>query len=462
MSRRWILLALVFLGILISYVDRGNLSIAAAAMMLDFKLPPSSMGVLLSAFFWTYAICQIPAGLVVDKFGIRFVYAGAFLLWSLASAGIALSRGPNDVLSLRLVLGLAESIGPLASLAFIRQNFKGSEQGLPVSIYIAGQTIGPATGALLGSTLLADFGWRTLFAVTGLGALLWIPVWAYFAPRPRKRTDTSPESKTPAHWPWRSVLGASPFWALSACVFFFSYYWYFLLTWMPTYLISARGYSTVGMGKILSAPLFAMAVVNILAGLLADKLVARRGSVFGVRLSFASVGLLGASSILVLNILPSPTAVLPILVVSICSFGLASSNFWAIPVRRAFRDRRTGHRIPEHALTNRGCSRAARHRLESWSAKRLQAGDSYSRAMSHRLAWPSRPGGARQAQSAKSRPVNLIFRYACSLNHLVRCMHARAGLECGPEQKVLTPVSGLRLREIVRLRSRPYNQRPKR
>jgi ACS family D-galactonate transporter-like MFS transporter len=330
MSRRWLLLALVFLGILISYVDRGNLSIAAAAMMRDFKLQPSSMGVLLSAFFWTYAICQLPAGLIVDKFGIRYVYAGAFLAWSLASAGIALSRGPADVLGLRLLLGLAESIGPLASLTFIRQNFKGPEQGLPVSIYIAGQTIGPACGALVGSTLLTDYGWRTLFAATGLGALLWVPVWAYFAPRPPKRISSPITPQIAFRWPWRAILSSSPFWALSACVLFFSYYWYFLLTWMPTYLIVARGYSTLGMGKILSTPLFAMAAVNILAGFLADRLVSRTGSVFGVRLSFAGVGLLGASSILLLNILSGRTGVLPILVISICSFGLASSNFWAI------------------------------------------------------------------------------------------------------------------------------------
>jgi MFS family permease len=330
MSRRWLLLGLVFLGILISYIDRGNLSIAAASMMREFKLPPSSMGVLLSAFFWTYAICQIPAGLIVDRFGIRFAYSGAFLLWSLASAGIALSRGPGDVLALRLVLGLAESIGPLASLAYIRQNFKGREQGLPVSIYIAGQTIGPACGALLGATLLSHYGWRTLFAATGLGALLWVPVWTRFAPR-RSRPTVSPLGARPrVHWPWREIFTSATFWSISACVIFFSYYWYFLLTWMPTYLMVARGYSPIGMGKILSTPLFAMAVLNVFAGFTADKLITKRGTVFGVRLAFLSAGLLGSSSILLLNVLPESGAVLPILVLSICSFGLASANYWAI------------------------------------------------------------------------------------------------------------------------------------
>src|ERR1700759_2989900 len=107
MSRRWVVVALIFLGILISYVDRGNLGIAAPSIMREFSFDPASMGLLLSAFFWTYAIFQIPAGTIVDRFGIRYVYAGAFLMWSVASAGIALSRGPGDVLALRLVLGLA-------------------------------------------------------------------------------------------------------------------------------------------------------------------------------------------------------------------------------------------------------------------------------------------------------------------------------------------------------------------
>jgi ACS family D-galactonate transporter-like MFS transporter len=328
MSRRWLLLALVFLGILISYVDRGNLSIAATSMMSDFKLPPSSMGVLLSAFFWTYAIFQIPAGLIVDRWGIRSVYAGAFFLWSLASAGIALSRGPGDVLSLRLVLGLAESIGPLASLAFIRQNFKGPEQGLPVSIYIAGQTIGPACGALLGATLLSHYGWRTMFAATGLGALLWVPVWIAFAPR--EQTLATGQDRPAVVWPWRHLFTSATFWSLSACVMFFSYYWYFLLTWMPAYLMLSRGYSAIGMGKVLSTPLFVMAVINVIAGVMADRLIKRNRSVFAVRLAFLCAGLLGSSSVLLLNILPGSAAVLPILVLSICSFGLASSNYWAI------------------------------------------------------------------------------------------------------------------------------------
>jgi len=330
MNRRWAVLGFIFAAILISYIDRGNLSIAETAIMRDFHLPPSSMGVLLSAFFWTYAAFQIPAGMLVDRFGIRPTYAAAFLLWSTASAATALSHSSTDILLLRLLLGLAETIGPVASLAFIRQNFSGREQGLPVSIYISGQTLGPACGASLGSILLASFGWRPLFAVTGLAALLWVPGWCWLAPRrsPQSATEAAMKPQPRLHWP--ILFSSRAFWALSACVFFFSYYWYFVLTWMPAYLIVARGFSTRAMGGILAAPLFTMAGTNLIAGWLADRFVAQTGSVFRVRTWFTGAGLAGAALILLLDLLPHRMAVLPVLILSICSFGVASSQFWSI------------------------------------------------------------------------------------------------------------------------------------
>jgi len=199
MSRRWIVLALIFLGIVINYIDRGNLSVAAPWMMRDFRIAPATMGVLLSAFFWTYGAFQIPAGALVDRFGIRRTYACGFLIWSLASASIALSRGTGDVVGLRMMLGLAEAIAPLASISFIRNNFAGEDQGLPTSIYISGQNVGPALGALVGAILLNRFGWRIMFAITGLGALVWLPCWWAAAPSDRIRATGHAEKPPGSH-----------------------------------------------------------------------------------------------------------------------------------------------------------------------------------------------------------------------------------------------------------------------
>ncbi len=333
MNRRWIVVALIFVGILISYIDRGNLGIAATAIMRDFQFPPSSMGMLLSAFFWTYALFQIPAGFIVDRIGIKRVYAGAFLVWSLASAAIALSRGLPDVLGLRLVLGLAEAVGPIASLSFIRRNFAGAEQGLPTAIYIAGQNAGPAIGTLLGTLLIDRLGWRAMFAITGLGALLWLPFWLWLAPPDRvvpvKPAVPQPESKL-TDMPWRATVRNKTVWAMSASIFLTSYYWFFLLTWVPTYLTSTRGFTTLEMGRVLSIPLFIMAVLNIIGGVIADRVVKRVGSVFRVRVLFAAAGYTGAAAVLLLLVFPGREAVLPILLVSVCSTGIGNSNFWAI------------------------------------------------------------------------------------------------------------------------------------
>jgi ACS family glucarate transporter-like MFS transporter len=334
MNRRWIVLSLVFFGIVISYVDRGNLSIAAPSIMRDFRIAPATMGVLLSAFFWTYGTFQIPSGALVDRLGIRRAYARGFLVWSLASASIALSRGTGSIIGLRLVLGMAESIAPLASIAFIRNNFAGKDQGLPTSIYIAGQSIGPALGALVGALLLDRFGWRLMFAITGLGALVWVPCWLFTAPSDGTRAVRQAEKAAddlvaPRRWTWRMLLTNRTFWAMSLAIFLASYYWNFFLTWVPSYLILSRGFSTLGMGRVVSTALFTMAFVNVFAGSAADKLAARIG-VFRARVWFAVLGYAGAAAILLLLVIPDRSWALPILTFSMGATGIGNSNFWTI------------------------------------------------------------------------------------------------------------------------------------
>ena len=326
MNRRWTVLSLVFFGIVISYIDRGNLSIAAPSMMRDFAITPATMGVLLSAFFWTYGAFQIPSGMLVDRLGIRRAYAAGFLIWSVASASIALRRGSGDVIALRMVLGFAESVGPLASLSFIRNNFEGKDQGLPTAIYIGGQSIGPALGALVGAALLDRFGWRAMFAATGMGALVWLPFWWFAAPRESARRQAVRESG-PLNW--RALLRGKSFWALSLCILLASYYWYFVLTWVPSYLVLSKGFTTLQMGSIVSTCLFAMAGVNVIAGFTADRLAGRIG-VFRSRVMFAAAGYLGTAAILLLLVVRDRGWVLPVLAFSICATGAGNASFWAL------------------------------------------------------------------------------------------------------------------------------------
>jgi MFS family permease len=176
---------------------------------------------------------------LIDRLGIRSTFAWAFLTWSLASAAMAFSHKPHHFLLLRIVLGLAEAAGPVASLAVIRRQFTSREQGLPVSIYLSGQTLGPACGALLGSALLARFGWRPMFIAIGLGALIWLLPWLYFTRGCALQTRVSSSASHQNKMPWRVMWLSPAFGMLSFCAFLFAYYWYFLLSWMPGYLSRA-------------------------------------------------------------------------------------------------------------------------------------------------------------------------------------------------------------------------------
>ncbi len=327
--RRWVVLALVFAGILISYLDRGNLSLAAVPVMREFGYSSVQVGVLLSCFFWTYGLLQVPSGIAIDRFGIKRIYASAFFVWSLASASVGLSRGFSTFLAARLLLGVAESVAPIASLSYIRQNFTAKDQGLPMGIYIAGTTLGPAVGTLLGTNILNSLGWRSLFITTGLGALLWLVPWLLLVPDAGAPVQLETKSK-PVSRELLSTLGQPGALMMSAFVFLYSYYWYFVLTWVPSYLVLVHKFNTLEMGSVLSVPLFGMAICAVAGGAAADFLIRCTNQGIRVRIWFMCVGMIGCGSILLLTAVSDRRFVMPILFVSACSAGIGNTNYWSL------------------------------------------------------------------------------------------------------------------------------------
>jgi hypothetical protein len=169
-----------------------------------------------------------------------------------------------------------------------------------------------------------------MFALTGMGALIWLPCWLFAVPPDAARPEPTPAER-PANRgnTWRLLLSGRTFWAMSLCILLSSYYWYFVLTWVPSYLVFSRGFSTIGMGRVISTALFAMAAVNVMAGLAADRLAVSRG-VFPVRLTFAVAGYVGTAAVLLLLVVPDRVWVVPVLTFSMCATGIGNSNFWAI------------------------------------------------------------------------------------------------------------------------------------
>ena len=330
-ARKWLAIGLLFIAVLINYIDRGNLSIAAVPLMRDFGLSPAVMGTLLSAFFWTYSLAQIPAGSLVDRFGLKWAYAGAFLLWSLASGAVGIATSFRQILLLRLVLGLGEAVAQPASLAFIRRNFRDEQQGLPTAVYLSGMQLGPAAGAFLGALLLQKTGWRALFVLTGLGACLWLVPWIALAPKKSSAAPKLPApDETPPPAPWRALFATPILPGILIGAFFYSYYWYYCLTWLPSYLVMERGFSFLRMGAFTAIPLTGMAIVSMISSRIADRLIARRGRPMFIRKAFVVTGFLIGSSILFLPLLKSSAAVMMILLSSLLGIGVASANYWAL------------------------------------------------------------------------------------------------------------------------------------
>ncbi|MCL4850743.1 MAG: MFS transporter [Bryobacteraceae bacterium] len=261
---RWAVVALLVAGVVINYVDRGNLSVAAVDVMQDLHIKPGAMGVLLSSFFWTYALFQLPCGYFLDRFGLKRTYAIAFLLWSLSSAAIGFAQTFEQVLILRLILGVGEAVVTPASIAFIRTNFAEHEQGLPTAVFVGGMMMGPAIGTLFGGLLLETVGWRSLFIWTGLAACVWVVPWMLIVREPPARDSI--ETKAPVPAVLASLLHWRLFWCVSIGAVFYSYFWYFCLNWLPSYFLLAWKLSPSQMAVATAVPLAFMVVLSLSSG----------------------------------------------------------------------------------------------------------------------------------------------------------------------------------------------------
>jgi len=169
-TRKWIVVCLLAVGMVIAYVDRANLSVVLAlhSFVQQFHLTDLQRGELNAAFFWSYALLQIPAGWLIDRYGAKFPYALGFAFWSLTSAATGLVQGIAGLVSARLLLGVGESVSTAASLRWIRFNCAEEERGLATGILFSGTKFGAAAGVPVAAFLVARFDWRVMFLILGL------------------------------------------------------------------------------------------------------------------------------------------------------------------------------------------------------------------------------------------------------------------------------------------------------
>jgi len=330
--QRWWLLVLLFTAMLISYVHRSALSVAAPFISADLNLSKTEMGILLSSFFWVYAFMQMPAGWIVDRFGVRRAYSLGFIFWSLASAFTGFGVGMASLLGLRIATGAGQAITFPASSRACASWFAQRERGTVTGVYLTGVRVGAALISWLGAYFLARYSWKLFFLIIGLAPLIWLWPWNRFLGKWETRANGSPGTQANSTsflqslllLRYRSVFG------IFLGFFAYDYAWYVFLTWLPSYLKDERKFTTSEMGIYSATPLVAMSIIIVLAGFLSDWLVRRGRDERLVRKSFIIAGLAIGCLIVPAGMVENKMTAVWLLTISLCGLGLASPNTWTL------------------------------------------------------------------------------------------------------------------------------------
>jgi MFS transporter, ACS family, D-galactonate transporter len=327
--RRWSIVGLLFAASLINYLDRAAISFALPLISKDFQLTAQGKGLLLSSFFWSYALMQIPVGWAADRFNLRWLYAGAFIIWSFAQGLTGLAESLMALLAFRILLGIGESIYLPGGTKIVSLLFSAKERGLPSGLFDFGTRTGLVLEGILVPRLLLHFGWRRTFLILGFTALVWLVPWFWIFPGRLQmvRADTASPSVAPRSAA-RTLLSRN---LLGICLgfFCFDYYWYVLVTWLPDYLVTVRQLSIVQAGFYASLAFFTFGIAEPIGGWIADSLIRRGWDETSTRKGIVTVAFaMGIFLIPAMRTIHTGMAI--VLLIAASLVGLATGNLLAI------------------------------------------------------------------------------------------------------------------------------------
>ena len=335
--QRWLLMLLLVAGMTVCYAHRGALSVAAPVVMKDLRLSPSAMGVLLSAFFWTYALMQLPAGWLVDRIGVRRAYAAGYAVWTLAFILMAFAKTLTALIAIRMLLGIGQAVTLPASARAVANWFRDRERGTVTACYLTGARWGQALIGFLASYFLTLYAWKWFFLVGGMISFAWILPWLRLLGKWDRVSVLEPRSdckKAPTKSlsflealvliKQKSVLG------IFLGFFAFDYAWFLYTTWLPGYLVMERHFTVKEMGIYSSVPFILMSGTTLLSGFASDRLITKGFSEARVRKLFVISGLLIACLVIPAGLTKSRMAAVYLVTISLGGLGIASPNTWTL------------------------------------------------------------------------------------------------------------------------------------
>jgi ACS family D-galactonate transporter-like MFS transporter len=351
--KRFVIMALLFVTVVINYLDRSNLSIAAPELFRELDIDPIHAGLVFSAFGWTYALMQVPGGWLVDRVSPRVLYAVALILWSAATVFLGFAGSFVALFVLRLVVGALEAPAYPINNRVVTAWFPTRERATAIGFYTSGQFVGLAFLTPVLAWLLTAIGWHMVFVATGLAGIVWGVLWyaIYREPRAFRGVneaeievirsggglvdlgDTQPAVEaTHTSSTWRDlgfVLGRRKLWGIYIGQFAVNSTLWFFLTWFPTYLVKYRGMDFIKSGFLASLPVLAAFVGVLSSGLLSDWLIRKGVSQGAARKLPIISGLLISASIIGANYAQSTEWVIVFMSIAFFGNGFASIT-WSL------------------------------------------------------------------------------------------------------------------------------------
>ncbi|MHB1652757.1 MAG: MFS transporter [Desulfitobacteriaceae bacterium] len=340
MKIRWWVAVVLFLTWLMSYIDRTLMPMALPFIGKEFNLNPTVMGIVISSFFIGYGLMQIPGGMIADKFGPRKVITLGVTFWSVFSILTGMANGLTSMIWTRIFFGVGEGMHPPGSWKMISTWFKPVERARANSLMMASNMVGPALAPIFFAAVMGAFGWRQAFYLLSIPGFLiaFIAYW-YLRDKPVEHpkvtreelteigTDDESRSngKMQEKIPFSELLKYKPLWQLFFIYMTWDVTWWGFLSWLPTYLYTARGFTLMKTGVIAALPFVAGLIGMLIAGYISDKIKRRKVVLIPVLLGDALFMLLTATA---------PNSTMAIIYLTATGFFLSSlyGPFWALPM----------------------------------------------------------------------------------------------------------------------------------
>jgi MFS family permease len=318
---------LLALAVFINYVDRGNLATAAPLIKDELRLDSTQIGLLISAFFWSYTPGQVISGWLAEKINPYRTLALGLGLWSLATIGSGLVSGFIALFILRVALGLGESAAFPCSAKLLAQHLPTARLGAANGLIGVGLALGPAFGTFAGGLMMAKTGWRPVFLLFGLVSLAWLAPWWRATRHAASRPDATPPGPAPS---FRAILAQPSLWGAALGHFASNYSFYFVISWLPLYLVKARGFTIPRMAQLAGLIYVVYAISALSAGWLADRWMRAGASDNLARKTAVLASHIGVAASLLVCAFGDGAVSLSALFFAAASFGFNTSSIFAI------------------------------------------------------------------------------------------------------------------------------------